>query len=148
MFYLILIAAIALLSVGFLAMLLATPLEIFAGKDAKATRILNTVARYCRHYALWTGGFLCCLFVLIWLHGQSFILWLIASVLIGGVLISYLGTLAVAGGIGGMLIVRDMQGAKEKWIVGAYACACLVLGVAGLWHSVRLFFVPVYSAIV
>lgn len=147
MFDLLLIAAIALLSVGFLAMLLASPLEIFAGKDAKATRILNTVCRHCRHYGLWAGGFLSCLLVLIWLHGQCFILWLIASVLIGGVLIAYLGTLAVAGGIGGMVICRDMQGAKAKWIVGAFACACLVAGVTGLWHSVRLFLVPVYSAI-
>lgn len=146
MFSFILILAIALLTVGFIAMLLAVPLEMLRGADARAAGFAKAVGNFCGKYSLWAGGFIASLFLLVWLHDHSRLLWSMASILIGISAITYFGGMLFAA-IGTGFIACEERTKKAKAAILALGAVFLAGGALGVWHSVRLFLVPVYSAI-
>ncbi|MCC2603010.1 hypothetical protein [Sphingopyxis yananensis] len=146
MFYLILIAAITVLTVGFIAALVHHPLDGFAGPDATATIWVKKTLHFCRCAGIWAGGFMAALFALAWLKCQSLWLYGAASLVIGTSVIAYCATLAITG-LGIIFFWKDMIQRRSQDFCVAAALVLLVGGVFGIYHSLSLFFVPVYSAI-
>lgn len=147
MFYLILIAAITILTVGFIAALVHHPLDGFAGPDATATKWAKKTLHFCRCAGIWAGGFMAALFALAWLKDQSIWLYGAASLVIGTSVIAYCATLAITG-LGISFFWEEMITRRSKSFCVAASVVFLVGGVTGIYHSLSLFFVPVYSAIV
>lgn len=147
MFHLILIAAIVLLTIGFIAALVHYPLDAFAGENAKATRWAKAARTFCGYGGLWAGGFVASLFALAWLADQNIWLYSAVSLAIGASFIACFGTLTITG-ICCPFFWRDVPTRREKAYFTALALVCFIVGASGIYNSVGLFFTPVYSAII
>lgn len=143
----IFIAATALLIVGFMATFARLPLAAIFGDLSRPAAIAETVQKFCARHAIWTAGLIAILMLLHWLHGESLLLWSIASLVIGTTFLAYLATVLIMA-FGACVLGATAKTKTSKATLMGGGLVAIVIGVAMFWQSVRLFFMPVYSAIV